>query len=610
MALLGQSAFLKALGWALLNSIWQMAALWVIYLILTASRRKLTADLKHSISILLLGAGSVWFAFTLAGKYFDYSESPTLVAASGEDTLTGIIGLSLQNLESALPYLSSVYLGAIIILFFRFVLQYRYTKHVSTHAIHKLQPKYRMYVQQIAARMGIKKEIRVWLSEIVDTPMTIGFWKPVILMPIASVNGLSVQQVEAILLHELAHISRNDYLVNIMITSIDIILFFNPFSRLFIRTIKRERENSCDDLVLQFQYNAHAYASALLMIEQRRMMKVSLAMAATGKNNRMLLDRVKRILNQPVSTRYNNRMVAHLFAGFMLAFIAWSNPGNVIVKKIRLSETKESLIIPQEKTETVFVSEPITETRQNPERRNLQENRAELIEFAVEEEETQAPETEEFLNQVAYQSIQYTPQAMLASTEDLRDFSITEQIVIDKPAATFTFSATPYVPSTSFTYYFQDSTKPGMIVVSPEEKAARESLKKALKALEEINWSKLEKELKDAGENVDIAKLQNEIKKSLRQVDWEKVNAETKLEMIQLDAKKRQDAYLRELTTVKENAQMQEHYRNLQKKVLEDQIKCQQDQQKKELELREHLQKKNKQNANGAAKPVKKIVHI
>src|SRR5215217_1349266 len=152
MALLGQSAFLKALGWALLNSIWQMAALWLIYLVMTASLRKLTADIKHSIAIVLLGMGSVWFGCTLAVKYFDYSELPLVIAPAetGQETISGVIGLSIQNLELLLPYFSSVYLTVIAFLFLRFVAQYRYTNRVSTQAVHKLQPKFRLYVQQIA----------------------------------------------------------------------------------------------------------------------------------------------------------------------------------------------------------------------------------------------------------------------------------------------------------------------------------------------------------------------------------------------------------------------------------------------------------------------------
>lgn len=609
MALLGQSAFLKALGWALLNSIWQMAILWLVYLVLSASLRKqLTAHIKHSLAIVLLGMGSLWFAFTLAFKYFEYSEAPALVLAEEgtQQTFAGALTLSLRNLEALLPYLSSVYLVAIVFLFFRFISQYRYTQHVTTTAVHKLQPQLRMYVQQIAARMGIKKEIRVWLSEIIDTPMTIGFWKPVILMPIASVNGLNTQQVEAILLHELAHIRRNDYLVNLMVATIDVILFFNPFSRLFTRTIRRERENSCDDLVLQFEYNPHAYASALLAIEQKRVMKVALGMAATGKNNRMLLDRVKRILDQPVTARYSNRMVGYLFASLLLAFIAWSNPGNVIVRTILNADAKD-VAASAENNNAVFVSNPVAEVKQQ--KKEQKPRLAFTVKLKHQEALTQEEEQEvlsDLATQVAFESVEYIPTALTAmhvAAEEMRDFSINEQLTTEKPVVATTIS-TPYVPSTSFSYYFQDSTKPGVVIPTAEEKAANESLRKALKALEEVDWATLEKQLKEAGDKIDIRKLQQEIKKSLKNVDWEKVNAETKLEQLQIDAKVRQDMYLRELTAVKKNAQMAEHYQNLQKKILADQINCQQEQLKKETELKNHLQKKNK------TAPVRKIVVI
>jgi len=227
MALLGQSAFLKALGWALLNSVWQMGLLWVMFLLLTACMRKMTAQMKHSLAVLLLGIGFCWFAITLAGEYLTYSEHPFFVNISQADakpeTLFGFYGLLSKSIEVSLPYLSMLYLAGTIFLFFRFAAQYRYTNFICSQNIHKPSASIRIYVQQIAERMGIKKEIHVWLSELVDTPMTIGFLKPVILMPIASVNGLSIQQVEAILLHELSHIRRNDYLVNLLITSVDIL---------------------------------------------------------------------------------------------------------------------------------------------------------------------------------------------------------------------------------------------------------------------------------------------------------------------------------------------------------------------------------------------------
>ena len=511
----------------------------------------------------------------------------------------------MQNLEATLPILSTLYLLVIIFLFFRFAAQYRYTRHISTQAVHKLQPRLRMYAKQIAGRMGIKKDISVWLSEIVDTPMTIGFWKPVILMPIASVNGLSTQQVEAILLHELAHIRRNDYLVNLMIASIDIILFFNPFSRLFIRTIKRERENSCDDLVLQFEYNAHAYASALLAIEQKRVMQVTLGMAATGKNNRMLLDRVKRILNQPVSTHYSNRMVANLFASALIAFVAWSNPGNVLVKTILNTETPIAAVS-AEMARPVFVSNPVAPLQEKKLKQKLSDQSdREKNEWMESNNEELA--LSDMVTQVAYEGLEYVPQTWQAAAEALRDFSITEQMSVEKPAeVTFSITPMPYVPSTSFSYYYQDSSKPSKLTLTADEKAANESLRKALKALEEMDWTRLEKQLKEAGDKVDIRKLQEEMKKSLQQVDWEKINVESKLEQLQADAKKRQDVYLRELTGARENSQMQEHYKNLQKKVIEDQIKCNEEKIKKEQELKNHLQKKT----TPGTTTVKKVVYI
>jgi hypothetical protein len=197
-----------------------------------------------------------------------------------------------------------------------------------------------------------------------------------------------------------------------------------------------------------------------------------------------------------------------------------------------------------------------------------------------------------------------------ASAEKLRDYSITEPVIVDQPAPVITLTPTPFVPSTSFSYFMQDSIKPGLSVVTPDEKAATESLRKALRALEEINWEKLGDQLKQTGDKIDIAKLQEEVRKALKQIDWEKVNAETKLDMIQLEAKVRQDSYLRELTKANQSQQMQEHYQNLQKKVLEDQIKCQQDQLKKEQELREYLQQKNNTPKPKATKPGKKVVYI
>src|SRR6478609_2874286 len=167
MAFLSQSAFLKALGWALLNSVWQMGLLWVMFLLLTACMKKLTAQTRHSLAVIFLGIGFVWFARTLAAQYFNYSEHPVVITLYQGDThpqtLLGRMGSITQELEFSLPYLSLLYFVITCFLFFRFARQYRYTNFICTKEIHKPDASIRLYVQQIAERMGIRKPIKVWM---------------------------------------------------------------------------------------------------------------------------------------------------------------------------------------------------------------------------------------------------------------------------------------------------------------------------------------------------------------------------------------------------------------------------------------------------------------
>ena len=123
----------------------------------------------------------------------------------------------------------------------------------------------------------------------------LGTLKPVILLPIATINHLTSGQLEAILLHELAHIKRQDYLLNMLQTAGETILFFNPFVWLISRIIRRQREDCCDDLVVANTASPLQYAQALAILEQGRSNDQQLALAATG-NRKHLLNRIKRIM--------------------------------------------------------------------------------------------------------------------------------------------------------------------------------------------------------------------------------------------------------------------------------------------------------------------------
>ena len=134
--------------------------------------------------------------------------------------------------------------------------------------------------------------------------------------------------MEAIILHEISHIKRNDYLVNLFVSLIETILFFNPFVVLLGKIIKKERENCCDDFVLQYQYDRHSYASALLVLEQSREQQFRLALTATS-GRKQLLFRIKRIMevkNSNDGLNYGQKLLALLLSTGIICSIAWLTP--------------------------------------------------------------------------------------------------------------------------------------------------------------------------------------------------------------------------------------------------------------------------------------------
>src|SRR5262249_22848328 len=131
-------------------------------------------------------------------------------------------------------------------------------------------------------------------------PVVIGHVRPVILRPVGLLAGLPLAQIESILLHELAHIRRYDYLINLLQTSVEDLLFYHPGVWWISGVIRVERENCCDDLVVATHGDAHEYAVALAALEQNRWAPREAALAATGGS---LMNRIRRLLRQPEGPR-------------------------------------------------------------------------------------------------------------------------------------------------------------------------------------------------------------------------------------------------------------------------------------------------------------------
>lgn len=329
MSPLSHSAFLQQLAWSLLSSLWQFAALWLVYIAFSFFFKKASAAVKYNIALMLLSAGTITVVGNFIYRYWFQPEASFSIIGYAHRHYDTLYQQSLNYFNIVLPYISIVYIGAVIFLSMRFLFSIRTSYLLNKRDLIKISPIYKIYIQELSMRMSIRKKVSVWISQNVDAPVLIGYFKPVILLPLAAINQLTTEQLEAILLHEMAHVQRNDYFVNVLLGVVNIMLFFNPFSKLFIKVLETERENSCDDFVLQFRYSPEKYAKALLTLEQNRLNVLpSLSLSSNGKNEKHLLTRVKRIMKVPVDTKLNKQQLVFPLLLLLFSSVLFMQPMN------------------------------------------------------------------------------------------------------------------------------------------------------------------------------------------------------------------------------------------------------------------------------------------
>ena len=151
-------------------------------------------------------------------------------------------------------------------------------------------------MQGIAMRLGVSRPVQLAQSEIIKTPAVVGWLRPMLLMPASAMTGLSAEQLQAIFAHELAHIRRHDFLVNLIQTVVETLLFYHPAIWWVSTCIRAERENCCDDIAADICGGGVAYARTLLTVEELKHPTPRLAVAAGGGS---LIGRIRRLVGNP-----------------------------------------------------------------------------------------------------------------------------------------------------------------------------------------------------------------------------------------------------------------------------------------------------------------------
>jgi beta-lactamase regulating signal transducer with metallopeptidase domain len=180
-------------------------------------------------------------------------------------------------------------------------------------------------LERLARRLGMTRPVRLLRSAALDVPAAVGWLRPVVLLPVTALTGLSARQLEMVLAHELAHIRRYDFAVNLVQTLVETLLFYHPAVGWMSRVIRVEREHCCDDIAVGTSGNAVSYARALTALESLRVLPLGTAGPAMSALGGSLTDRVRRLVGAPAA-RCSSRWVAGASVVTLMSGMAVAGP--------------------------------------------------------------------------------------------------------------------------------------------------------------------------------------------------------------------------------------------------------------------------------------------
>jgi len=310
-AALFSGQFYSALGWALFHFLWQGALVAVVSGALAWLLRERSPALRYALScgalatMLALPVATAWSLSRRAPA----SEAPTgAVAASRELVLSrsgpseafvsgeAFLPANVRNrIEALRPWALAAWFAGVLLLTLRFLGGLASAQRMTRRGTRPAPAIWQATLGRIAERLSISRSVRLLESTVVQVPTAIGAFRPVILFPATVFLGLPTRGLEALIAHELAHVRRHDYLVNLLQTVAETLLFYHPAVWWVSARIRSEREQCCDDLAIAATGDARTYARALIRLEEMRGAAPALAVAAGGGN---LWKRVLRLLTQ------------------------------------------------------------------------------------------------------------------------------------------------------------------------------------------------------------------------------------------------------------------------------------------------------------------------
>lgn len=325
----------QRIGFALMHSLWQCTAIAVLFAVVMLALRNRRPQVRYNVAITALLLMVIVPVITVFAARVDDQTPPAAVveepvapaalvepaevvkggelpvvetsvvfpdadvadvAVVSEKDVAAANSASIgERIEIVLPYLAIGWIVGVLILSVWHLGGWAQLRRLRRVMVKPVEEYVSEKLALLAQSLAVKRTVEIVESALVTVPTVIGALKPVILLPASALTGLSTEQLEAILAHELAHIKRNDYLMNLIQTAIDILLFYHPAAWYISRKIRNERENCCDDIAVQVTGDSLKYARALATMEEIKAASRRLAVAASGGN---LFDRISRIVSK------------------------------------------------------------------------------------------------------------------------------------------------------------------------------------------------------------------------------------------------------------------------------------------------------------------------
>jgi bla regulator protein blaR1 len=288
---------MHSLGWTLLHFIWQGMALAAVAAVVMAVCRRASVRYAVGVGVLVLMLAAPIAAFLVLQRSGETAQASPVaalwrVAVSRAAPIRSAKNLPVAPPFDILPWLVETWLVGVTLFSLRaagglFLIERKRRKQRAVVSERVLE-----ICQTLQSRLGLKRAIRYCECQWLQSPAVIGWFRPIIFLPVTAITGLSEDQLRSVIAHELAHIKRFDPFVNVFQIAVETLLFYHPAVWWLNQRIRAEREHCCDDVAVSLCGNAVEYARALTLMEEWRIAP-GLAMAA---NRGPLPERIFRVL--------------------------------------------------------------------------------------------------------------------------------------------------------------------------------------------------------------------------------------------------------------------------------------------------------------------------